>query len=784
MNLHQLTLANYGNLQIDKMIIARIRNTDKKEQRLWDHTWNVARLCELTGSTFGLRSTCKLIGLLHDMGKATTRFYKYLVHQVSHPEKPLPKDNSPHSPTGAIFAWKRWRNGGAYRMIAAQIIAMVIRGHHGGMLDCVDSNAESPLLYSLNQDADRLFYNEAVEHYIGEICVLSDLDELFDEAEREITRIISQFLKDGKREFYFYCGLLSRLLLGILVDADRHDAACFDRSEDPFIEKPIRADWTELQGRLDEYVKKFPQENQVDKLRQYVSDVCFKCAGRETRIFRLTVPTGLGKTLSSLRYGLAEANIRELYRIFYVIPFNTILDQNAKSIREALGDYEGILEHHGDLAFDDENEYRSHTRLTDRWNSPIILTSMVQFLNSLFGGKNTYARRMPAIARSVIIFDEIQALPKKCTHLFELAVRYLTDICDCSVVLCTATQPSLRLNAVEMMPDPVRLNASLQRARYINQTDIPRTLEQAARDIISLQAEHGAVLTVVNTRAQAAALYEQAAKDLPGDVLIIHLSTDMCAEHRIDMIFALISALDAKKPVLCISTSLIEAGIDISFPCVVRFYAGLASILQAGGRCNRHGELPEQGFVYIWRIADEKISRLEDVRIGQRCAPEAFEMARKGNRLDSPEVITAYFNKERNEYANKLSYPVEKTDLVTLLSTNKPDARLALHQAFKTAGEAFKVIDNATFPIVAPYGKAEELLVRLNGEHTIKQEYAILRELQTYMVNVYENVYKKLESSGALYAVGETGIIALRGEYYDSKLGVRQFAGEMPFEDY
>lgn len=767
------------------MNIARIRKTDMKEQSLREHSWNAAQLCKTAGSLLGLRSFCVLIGLLHDMGKATKQFLNYVMHQIAHPEDPLPKDHSPHSPIGAIFAWRRWYNGGAYRIITAQLISMVIRGHHGGMLDCIDLDGDSPLMNALLRDTDKLQYDEAIEGYICDVCELSELDKLFDEAEQELKSIISRFPKDSKRSFHFYCGLLARMLLGILVDADRHDAACFDRGEDPFRENPIRVNWAELLNRLSNHLKGLPHVKQIDSIRKYVSEVCLDCANRPKKIYRLTVPTGLGKTLSSLRFAIMHAQLRQLDKIFYVIPFNTILDQNAKSIREALDNYEGILEHHCNLVFEDEDEYRAHTRLTDRWNAPIILTSMVQFLNSLFRGENTYARRMPAIARSVIIFDEIQSLPRKCTHLFEFAVRYLTDVCDCTVVLCTATQPALRVDALEMIPNPASLTASLQRVRYIDQTDVPRSLEQAARDVIALQAEHGAVLTVVNKRAQAVMLLEEAAKALPNDVLLIHLSTDMCAHHRMDSLDMLKNALGSNKPVVCISTSLIEAGIDISFPCVVRFYAGLASILQAGGRCNRHGESPEQGLVYIWRIANESLKGLEDVSIGQRCTPDALEMARRGMRLDAPEVVAAYFEKERNEYAAQLSYPYGNTNLVTLLSIDKhkTDSRLKLFQAFRTAGKEFSVIDANTRAIVVPYGKAGELLVRLNGTHTLKEEYDILRKLQTYTVNVYPNVYTELERSEAFYAVGETGVIALCDEYYDSKFGVKLVASELPFNN-
>ncbi|MDO4548402.1 MAG: CRISPR-associated helicase Cas3' [Clostridia bacterium] len=664
------------------------------------------------------------------------------------------------------------------------------------MIDCIDMSGFSPLMKTLQNNPDAIHYDEAVDHFSRDICPLSQLDELFEQAVIEVKRMIECFPK-GKDQA-FVCGMIARLLLGVLVDADRYDAACFERDEDPFGSEPPSADWAQLLECLNGHLNGFPRDTRIDFLRKSVSDDCLACAYKPGRLYRLTVPTGGGKTLSSLRFALARAMRDKLDRIIYVIPFNTILDQNARDIREALGGYDGILEHHANLVIEDEDECRRHTRLTERWQTPIILTSVVQFLNAIYRCENTNARRMPSMINSVIIFDEIQALPPKCIRLFEMAVKFLTNCLGCTVVLCTATQPALNLEATEMVSNAGHLFEQLDRTRFHDQTRHARSMKQAARDAVSLQAEYGAALVIVNMRSQAAFIFDSARSMVSKDVLLVHLTTDMCARHRMDALDRVKRALRDGNPVLCVSTSLIEAGINISFPCVVRFYAGLPSILQSAGRCNRHGELPEgkKGEVYIWKIEDEHIRYIPHVAIGQRCTDYALSLlAEESTRLDAPEVVSGYFGKERGECKDLLDYPLDGSSLYSLLSTNRtgrnaashiienPAAELVLCQAFKTAGKAFHVIDDNTRSIVVPYAQAASLLDRLNSRHDIYEEYSILRRLQGYTVNVYANKYDKLQEMGAIYQLGETGVTVLRDEFYDMDLGLKLTAGEMPLYD-
>lgn len=500
-----------------------------------------------------------------------------------------------------------------------------------------------------------------------------------------------------------------------------------------------------------------------------------------------------------------------MQRIFYIIPMNTILDQNAKDIRKALHDYPSILEHHSNVVLEDEKEDKRHRRLTERWDSDIILTSLVQFLDALFQGGNSKARRMHRLTHSVLIFDEIQALPKKCRGLFREAVKFLVCYCHCTALLCTATQPNLRLKARELVPDPGALYQRLKRVEYLPQLQ-QRTYQDAADDIAAMVCEKRSVLTIVNTKPAAWHVYEGVFQRLnasgycfteiqqglsdeelkarakacpPGEVLCVHLSTLMCPMHRKEVLRWVKAWLNERKLVCCVSTALIEAGINVSFPVVVRSLAGIPSIIQAAGRCNRNFEW-ELGQVYLWNLADEELGSLPDIRKGKDFTQSLLGNGTLAYRLDSLEIVDAYFKKERSDSQTQeeenYPYPDWKTDLVTMLSDNRDCTKSGqplpkglskwLLQSFRAAGEAFHVIDQQTKPVLVPYGKGAELIQMLESNHTMQEEIACLKQAQLYSVNLFDQIYDRLAREGALRPLGETGVVALQAENYNASGGV------------
>ena len=379
--------------------------------------------------------------------------------------------------------------------------------------------------------------------------------------------------------------------------------------------------------------------------------------------------------------------MHDMRRIFYVIPFNTILDQNAGALRDALQNYEGILEHHSNVVMDDEAEQSAYTRLAERWDSDIILTSFVYFMNTLYRKENTDARRMHRLQRSVIIFDEVQAIPQNCIRLFERAAQFLVRGLGCTAVLCTATQPSLALEGADIIQNAGALFQSLRRMEIIDETRPARTCEEAAQNALSLLREYGAVLMIVNTKKAAESVYQKVKDGAPANVHCFHLSTNMCPAHRMETLEELRALLKNGASVFLISTSLIEAGVDVSFPIVIRSFAGLPSILQAAGRCNRNGE-QALGRVYVWTLSEEKLERLPFVQHGQALTADVMLMARE-ERLDLQDLvcIRLYFDKEQKLYGAEgkrnveRSYPFKNTNLVELLGKNKPgeDAMVRLY---------------------------------------------------------------------------------------------------------
>ncbi len=762
-------------------MIAHKRTSDGNEQSISEHSRNVAVLCAENSGKIMFGKLGYLIGLLHDMGKYTERFGLYLRSQYDQSINTTLRGEIHHSPTGAIFTYEHWRSGNRARLVTSQIIAIVVYGHHSGLMDTISTDGSSPLLERLARDKSEICYEEAVYNYLQNVCSEAELNELFDEAVAEIEN-------RKKLLFDFNAGLLARQLLGCLVDADRWDSACFEYGDDPFVSSPT-PDWKMASAALEQRLTGLLTDTPLSKLRGEISDAALAAADNSPGIFKLTVPTGGGKTFASLRFALCHAQKNNMDRIFYAIPFNTILDQNAHDIRTALGDTIRVIEHHNNVVFDEQlrpGEIEDYKKLTERWDSDLILTSVVQFLNALFRRENTAARRLSHLSRSVIIFDEIQALPKNCTRLFEKAVNFLTELCGCSVLLCTATQPQLRLKAREIVPDTDMLFSSLCRTRLIDESPVARSSEQAASDVLNLIRKHGAVLMIVNTRAAARRMYELVRTS---DIPCIYLSTDMYPAHRLRLIEE-IKKRTGSESLFCVSTALIEAGINISFPCVVRSLAGLGSILQAAGRCNRNAELPDgaRGEVHIWRLGEENLCGLPEIQAAQHCTEGILAL---GDALDpaSPEGIESYFKLEREAFSNVEDYPAEAggTDvtLVDLLGKNirehdgEARARLRLYGAYRTAGELFHVIGSDTRAVLVAHGGGERICAALSVNPGMAEKLGLLREAQRYSVSLYPNFFSALVQGKAIWEIKSAGIYVLRKEHYSNETGVIRTANQI-----
>lgn len=603
------------------------------------------------------------------------------------------------------------------------------------------------------------------------------------------------------------------------MDADRIDTADFEKPA--AVRHRLNGQYTEwplLIERLEKHLQGFTLRNPVDEIRRSISDHCLDGAIRDKGIYTLTVPTGGGKTLASLRFALHHAERHKMDRVIYVIPFTSIIDQNAKVVRDILEptkDDRGrvVLEHHSNLT--PEQQGWREKMLTENWDAQVIFTTSVQLLEALFGEGTRGARRMHQLANAVLIFDEIQTLPVNCVHIFCNAMNFLVEHCSSTVVLCTATQPLLNLveprkgalkftKNDDLMPDVKELFDDLKRVEVFNRRKPGGwTDEEIARLALDEVAQSGSCLVIVNTKKAAQALY-RLCREAAG-VQTFHLSTSMCPAHRKEILDKIRKLLDGKFPVLCVSTQLIEAGVDVDFGAVIRYTAGLDSIAQAAGRCNRNGKQkdadgnPKAGRVHVVNPAVENIDRLKDIQCGKGITERLLDDVEAGSEdfggnLIGPKAIERYFEYFFFARHQEMDYPVSAQTvgrddtLLNLLSINSlameeygrnhdTAPNIYLRQSFMSAARAFKVIDAPTRGIIVPYGKAGcDLINDLCSAFEVEKQFKLLRRAQQYTVSVFPYVLEQLQKVGAVHAIQKDVDILYLSDtrYYDQSFGLSQ----------
>ncbi|MDI6619004.1 MAG: CRISPR-associated helicase Cas3' [Clostridiales bacterium] len=803
--------------------IAHCREKDKTKQDLWEHLNEVSILTAQFTSELGLKKVGELIGLLHDLGKASSEFDRYIrsaaglidSDEDDYIDAKGNKGKIDHSSAGAQAIYLHFTKQNNEELLPIQILCLVIASHHSGLIDCLtpdgtdnftkrmckpdEKTHTAECISNLNTDI-----KQKIEKLIKDKSLINELNEKLINLKEE---------NDSKETLLFKVGLLTKFIFSCLIDADRINTANFEFPENA--EQRNQGDyisWSVLSSRLEIHLSEFECSNNVDLLRQEISRDCLDFSSKPKGLYQLTVPTGGGKTLSSLRFAINHAQKYKMDRIIYIIPYTSIIDQNAQTVREILEekDKDGkflnnvVLEHHSNLT--PEEESSKQKLLAENWDAPIVFTTMVQFLEALFGYGTRSARRMHQLANAVIIFDEIQTIPVRCVHLFNLAVRFLVKSCGSTVVLCTATQPLLNKIKPEyralpikedrqMVPNVEELFKKLKRVNVCNMIKAGgwTDLEVAGLTEQKLN-ETGSVLIIVNTKKSAANLYRQL--QLPFGTKIYHLSTNMCPAHRLKVIDDVKKCLPNKNPVVCVSTQLIEAGVNIDFGTVIRYLAGLDSIAQAAGRCNRNGIRPV-GDVLIVNPKDENLDKLADIRLGAdkslrvldeyKSDPQRFD----GDIL-SPAAMEQYYKYYFYERSDEMSYPIESKskagrndNLFELLSTNKlsveayrrinkPALKIPLRQSFKTASEIFQAIDSSTRGIIVPYGEeGKRIINELCAAKHLKEQYSLLKEAQRYSVNVLAFMLDKLVEKKIVYETQEgSGIFYLDSQYYNEQFGM------------
>lgn len=794
------------------MYMAHKRKTDGVEQSVKAHCHGVAILSERWGVKIGMAACCRLCAKLHDMGKESDAFLKYILYSYANPLDDSKRGSVDHAQAGGKYLFENfYDDADVIGKITAEVIAMVVCFHHGGLSDYMSLDCNSPFLNRVRKVDEENPYAEIKENYLRDCYTAEELEKDFCEARGEVEAYLKK-CKDLKLN-KFGVSLLTKYLYSCIIDGDRFDTYLFMEN---LKEKTLNQEalWRTLSDRMESFVISLEHRNDIDVLRSQISDACKNFAVKNTGIYSLTVPTGGGKTYSSFRYALEHAKEKQKDRIIYVAPFTTIIDQNAKQIKDILKCDALILDHHSNVIRD--NDLEAFKLMTERWDAPIIFTTMVQFLNTLFEGGTQSVRRMHHLANAVLIFDEIQTIPVYCIHLFNQAINFLNKICNTTCILCTATQPALSetkrpiilSDDGEMIPDLTKTFQEFKRVKVIDKQILGGySFAQLAAFIFEKGEEVKSILTICNTKKTVETLFTELSEKnraLPehAQFVIFHLSTNMCSAHRLDILEDLNKALDESekdgKRVICISTQLIEAGIDISFACVFREIAGLDSIAQAAGRCNRHGEVALRE-AYIVNLIDENLSMLPQMKEGAECTKRFLNEFKKNPQLFdedllSPKSIEQYYRGYYARLKENMDFPIRKgeTNVYALLDQNKwgtdayghkygKNIELLLHQAYKTAGQEFKVIPDNTMAVLVPYGEGAKLIEQLNGTCSLTEITGLLKKAQHYCVNLFNQKLEELNKNGGIHDLANGGILALKPEFYDKKVGVLFEGGPMAF---
>ncbi len=714
-------------------------------QPLSTHLHNVGNLARASAAYFGLGESAKCAGLLHDIGKYTTEFQRRISGEAVRVD---------HATRGAMLAVDLYGNLG-------YLLAYGIAGHHAGLANGAEGIERSAL-------RDRLRgvgLPPLLDHWRKEI----ELPEM---------QALSLPLKPHSLERgNFQLAFLARMLFSCLVDADFLDTEAFydglDRKESA--RDTPTAQLEALREQLDSHLAGFSADSEVNRVRADILCHVRGKAEQDPGLFSLTVPTGGGKTLASLAFALDHAIHHGLRRVIFVIPFTSIVEQNAAVFREALGPLgkAAVLEHHSAFVAkppqDDPERFQAQEKLRlamENWDAPIIVTTAVQFFESLFAARPSQCRKLHNIAASVVILDEAQTLPLSLLRPAVAAIDELARNYRSSIMLCTATQPALHAPAFEgglekvreLAPEPTQLFRKLERVRilHIGQFDDEALIAELSR--------HRQVLCIVNNRRHARAAFRSIAS-LSG---ACHLSTLMCAKHRSAALKKIRERIQRGEACRLVSTSLIEAGVDISLPAVLRAEAGLDSIAQAAGRCNRNKEWPvETCKVLIFATANPDWAPPPELRQFAEAAKEILRQPQYREDPLSPAAIRAYFELL---YWQKGGEALDAHNLLGLTRNSAIDSL-----PLETLAAKFRMIDSIQVPIIVPYD--DEARKALDGLRHAEKSGGLARQLQPYLVQLPQSAFNALRQSGAVQPVNlerwsEQFMVLMNMDIYTDEVGL------------
>jgi len=704
-----------------KIFIARFREEDRAEQTLQEHLTNTAERTRSFAEAFGVGQLAHDIASLHDIGKYSEKFQQRVRGS---------KQSVDHATPGGQVIWKKHPDK------LGMFAAYCIMGHHGGLPDggtSLDSPDCSTLHGRLNKPS------EDCSAYIHELTLppLNPPDIK---------------IRDG-----FSAAMLIRMIFSTLVDADSLDAEAFS------VKEAIRggADsiptlLNKLYSRIDTFLNPRESVSELNARRTALLKNCLSIAECASGLFTLTAPTGSGKTIASMSFALKHATKWNKPRVIYVVPYNTIIEQNSKVFEEVLG-AKNILQHHSNLQYNDTTEENIRKGLAiENWDYPIVVTSSVQFFQSLFGNSRSACRKLHNIANSVIIFDEAQMIPVPYLIPCVRVIRELIENYGCTAVLTTATQSALEsyfapMTPTEITEDTQELYTFLRRA---NIKSLPEPLTD--EDVVKHLSDHNQVLCIVNTRKMAQSVFRVMQSKLPQGSF--HLSTLMYPKHRTKVLDEIRRRLADGQSCRVVSTSLVEAGVDLDFPVVYREEAGLDSIVQATGRCNREGKQPaDESFTYVFTSASHK----PPLSIEPNTAATR-QVLRNHSDAASLEAIKSYFTQLFYSKGN------DALDIKQIVPKLDGGAK-SFSFPFREIAREFKIIEEDTLTAYVLH-EVPEFEARLRQGERSRE---LFRLLAPYSVSLYRSNLKMLLDIGAAtHLDNDAEVCLLASHYYDKYCGV------------
>ena len=721
-------------VQETQLLYAHSANDRGERQLLVDHLRNVARLARDLASPFDGGDFAFLAGLWHDVGKADPLWQRRLAECEKGERERIGLD---HKCAGALLAEEAGQ----------PMVGLLIHAHHGGLRD---------------RHKDFMPWLEETRQLPGPQKALETLRTAMDDLTgHDAPKIPARVTKDAlSADIFPEAGLFG------LVDADSLDTEAHKLNSVP----PRRGrDVTlaDLWRRYEEFlVMEFPTpESTVNRVRREVYEACLEAATKPRGIFRLTVPTGGGKTRSAMAFALRHGLKHGLRRVIVAVPFTTITQQTAKVYRDIFGDERVVLEHHSAAVegagktSDDEDSFAPEAvwqRLAaENWDAPVVVTTTVQLFESLFSNRRGKTRKLHNLAGSVIILDEAQALPSGLLSPILDGIRQLTENFGASVVLSTATQPVFEfikefrdVEAHEIVPDHARHFEMLRRVKYEFQTDTQNEWSEVAA---WMRGEQSA-LAIVNTKRHAMELL-----DALDDRTVLHLSTLLCGAHRKEVLEEIRRRLATEQPCQVVSTQVVEAGVDLDFATVFRAEAPLDAIIQAAGRCNREGKLEGYGRVVVFASQDGKVPPGV-----YRSGTDIARVVRQLPEFDpnDPAAVRQYFELLFGAVVDADSKKIQRS-------------RKALD--FPAVADKFHMIDEDTCDVIVDYPEADRLKIeRLVGQLHARERPAreVLRDLQTHTVSLHRREYERLKGRGLIEGIEAVRNMGRWNGVYDSIRGI------------